>query len=202
MRKSNLISVISFICCSLMAQQAVWLDTVRSSAPLQNERIAFKAVNTNREPVRFSYALEEGNAIVPGQAFVAESRGYTLQTNGAQLVSGVELPTTVPGALVRISALNTSQPVDQNLAIQPQNLVLVTPANRVLTQNQGIELLANPVQDGESLFPEGTAVFRVKPEHGAGLFVLFADQLEISDTPYLIQVQEKDSPAIATLQAV
>lgn len=56
-----------------------------------------------REPVRFSWALDPQEEPGEPQPFVAESREYWQTVEGTRLRRGVEVTTTAPGAIIKLS---------------------------------------------------------------------------------------------------
>src|SRR5688572_26940566 len=56
-----------------------------------------------RAPVRFAWALDPRTELAPSAPHVAESREYWLLVDAAELARGIDLQTTAPGAVVRLS---------------------------------------------------------------------------------------------------
>jgi hypothetical protein len=58
-------------------------------------------------PIQFSWAASAGHASQAGmQPATVESRQYWVDIDGQALAAGIDLPTTAPGAVIRISALD------------------------------------------------------------------------------------------------
>ncbi|MCB1041855.1 MAG: DUF4785 family protein [Acidobacteria bacterium] len=187
-------------------EQVTWMPA-HATDMVPDDVIAMPAqqnpLNAETQPV--SMALPTTASLEAPAPFIARSREYHTSFSAADLVGGVTLVTTDPGALVRIHAVNRDiDAVNQNAAIDPSRLVLVTERDQVFERGSGFELLvtAEQLAQTDNPFPEGTSVFRLKRELGAGQFWLYADGLERNESEwYMMHVLEKESATIASLQA-
>ncbi len=168
------------------------LVAVGLQAPAEG-KMAGPAVST--ESVTFSWALPADQQIEMRPAtFHASSREYSLSVTAADLQSGVALPTTAPGALVRLNpagAMLTGQTID------PISLALTDPAGTDHVGGEGMLNLADAdaMKAAGTPFAEGTSAFRVDPKLGSGLFILRSTgSVANPSTRYAIHVFEKDSP--------
>lgn len=166
-----------------------------------------RAFNLNRStrPAQACWPLDASRPLSDAlQPHVAESRHYVLEVSARELSLGVKLPTTAPGALVRVhpQRSDASQSEEWNEALDPMNLVLVAPDNRAFEHGTGMDLLvsAEQLETAGNPFPEGTHVFRIAKELKEGVFYLFADQLPDSNVSILIHVLEKESVHVMSVQ--
>lgn len=173
------------------------------------ELVALESVSQplNRETQPIAIALPVAREALQTVApFMAQSRGYHFTVSADQMVGGVSLDVTDPGALIRIHAVRQdASALDRNAAIDPSRLVLVTEKDQVFERGSGFELLVTAEQleaSGASPFPQGTSVFRIRKDLGAGRFWLFADGLDRDpNEPFGIHVFERDSATVLGLQA-
>lgn len=116
-----------------------------------------------------------------------------------QLRSGLDLPTTAPGALIRLNPAGSAR-MGKTLSIDPKGIVLIDPTGRRFSDGQGMLSLA----DAEALkaadvpFAEGTSAFRLDPALGSGLFKLMVPEAADSEAGWVVNVLEKDSPVVFT----
>ncbi len=137
--------------------------------------------------------------------YVARSREYRMTVTADELVGGVAIDVTDAGALIRVHAVSPdSRSLDQNAAIDPERLVLVTNNDQVYENGRGFDLLvtAEQMAASDSPFPQGTSAFRLRNELGAGRFWLYADGLDRdAKSSYMVHVFEKGSDTQLSLQA-
>lgn len=150
----------------------------------------------SREPVAFAYALPADQAPIAAPApFVAESREYWMEVDGARLRDGVAIHTTVPGALVRINPAAQAQLQGRGaaLALDPAALEIRSGAGR-FAGGTGMELLASAeaLKASGAPFAEGTAAFRLASRVGAGELVLAAREA-VAGERYVVHVFEPAS---------
>ena len=70
------------------------------------------ATPSEHAPVQFSWALDPTEALRQPEPFVVESREYWQTVNGAQLERGVDISTSAPGAVIRVSPARAGAAVD------------------------------------------------------------------------------------------
>jgi hypothetical protein len=122
------------------------------------------------------------------------SKSYWQEVKGSELAQGVSVYTTVPGALVRLSAPSSDKGIGTS-AIQ------VLSQGVLLEQGNGLSALA----DAEALkatgapFSDGTIAFQLAENAGSGVFQIRAEHAVKSDATYLLQVHEPNSPVSLSL---
>lgn len=156
--------------------------------------------NDNREPVSVSYALDMDSGLSLNQKPEAiESKEYWRKVSGAELNRGVELPTTAPGALLRISGLsgNTTSGATKNvLQVDGEALSLRSPEGREQSLALSAQRLyqASKDQPANLPFARGSVAAKLDAALGAGVFTLTAKQSMAADAEVLVQVFEPESP--------
>ncbi len=160
--------------------------------------------NTNREPVRFAWAVAGSEPLAGAEApFAAVSRSYILEVDATEFRDGVEIPVTAPGAVVRVSPRGDIG-TGTAMAVDPHYLEVVRPNGVAIRGERAIRQIADPDQlrAAGAPFPAGTAAFRLKPEAGFGRLVLRAADLpHADDSRFLVQVVEPASPVTLSLEA-
>ncbi len=156
--------------------------------------------NVSMDAVSYCWALKADAQIDAHQpVFEASSREYRMLVKAEQLRSGLDLPTTAPGALIRLNPAGSAR-MGKTLSIDPKGIVLIDPTGRRFSDGQGMLSLA----DAEALkaadvpFAEGTSAFRLDPALGSGLFKLMVPEAADSEAGWVVNVLEKDSPVVFT----
>jgi hypothetical protein len=152
--------------------------------------------NLTRELVQFAWAIEEDVEVdFSPKPFLAESREFWTRVDAKQLASGVEIVTTAPGAVVRISPERAGKAG----AISLDGLEVRIDGRR-FSGRQALQDLATPDQlkHAGMPFPEGTAAFRLSREVGAGRITL---ALPKATGGALLHVFEPDSSHLMRMSA-
>lgn len=169
-------------------------------APARLQALPAPTGDVERAPVRFAWALDPSAPLEATTPHVAESREYWRLVDAAELERGIDLQTTAPGAVVRLS------PADGK-AIDPAAIRLST---RTATTAGARETpIAAPLafeqrHDAAAMraagldVPDGSAVVRIAKSHGAGTFRLQAP----ASGRTLVHVYEPDSPYVLKAQAI
>jgi len=123
----------------------------------------------------------------------AESRQYYIDTDGAALGRGIELPLTAPGAVIRVSAAGRASLSLDNVGLR-HNGRSVAAEGFTDASASGLSLRGA----GWSV-PENTVAFRLNKRVGAGTLNLIVEGLA-SDAPVLVHVHEPNSPYVARLE--
>jgi uncharacterized protein DUF4785/uncharacterized protein DUF4784 len=125
----------------------------------------------------------------------AKSREYWFAAKADELASGVELPTTAEGAIVRLQPLDLE--ARAAAGIDPTTLVLVDGAGSEHGAIEGMSLLASAEQlrDANVGLAPGTTAFQLAPALGHGAFVLKTDAMPMAPR-YLVHVAEKGSDLV------
>lgn len=159
------------------------------AAPWQNEA---------RERVAVSYALDmDAPLALNVKPEPIESREYWRKVSGAELNRGVELPTTAPGAMLRVSAQSAAGQAHKNaVLIEPEGLLLRSPQGREQSLSASANSLYQAAKDEPAALPvlRGGVAAKLDADLGVGMFQLRAKTAVAADTEYLIQVFEPDSP--------
>ena len=139
-----------------------------------------------RKPVSFSWGLDPHADLRTTPPAVADSREFWLQVDAAQLRRGVEIDTSAPGALIRLS------PTSGTAAVAPGALHL-SRDGREIDQTKAFAQLASSdeLRAAGMEVPQGSAVLRLAPELGKGRFRL---QLPQAQGRHLLHVFEPQSP--------
>lgn len=147
-------------------------------------------------PVSFAFPLSGvSDSLAPVRARV-ESRQYFVDTDGAELARGIALPISAPGAVVRISPLESGG----DLTIEPGRVTLAI-NNRKLDAARAMRRIA----DGAALNRQGMAVpveslaFKLDDQVPAGELTLSAAGLP-SKRAMVVHVFEPESPYVAELE--
>lgn len=143
--------------------------------------VAAPTGNIEREPVRFSWAIDPQAALADPAPFVVESREYWQTVDGEQLQRGVGISTTAPGALIRVS------PVHGAASVDPASLRVLS-AGRAVALNQrttGAQLQAAGMPVGR-----GSAAVQLDRSAAVGRFSLQAPQAR---GRYVVHVFEPQS---------
>lgn len=154
---------------------------------------ALPAGEFERQAVSFAWALDPMAELSRPAPHLAESREYWTQVDAAELQRGVNIDTTAPGAVIRLS------PVDGRAAVDP-SLLRVSKAGRNIAQPQSFQRTASAAQlrAAGMEVPDGSAVVQLAKEHGQGRFQL---QLPKARDRYLVHVYEPESPYVLKAQA-
>jgi Domain of unknown function (DUF4785) len=127
------------------------------------------------------------------------SREYWFAASASELGGGVELPTTVDGAIVRL------QPLDLETravaGIDPASLVLVDGDGGEHPAGAGMARLASweQLRDAEVGLAAGTTAFAIDPALGHGAFVLRTG-VEPMAPRYLVHVAERSSELVLAVE--
>lgn len=147
----------------------------------------------DRAPVSVSWALDPTESLsAEPQAHVAESREYWIDASESEIQNGVKLPTTAPGALVRLS------PHDGTSAIVVDDVQLRMDG-RALQRSAGIRSVA----DEEALraagmdVPSGSVVLRLADSVQGNVNLA----VPTARGAYLVHVFEPASPVVLKLAA-
>ncbi|WP_251357859.1 DUF4785 domain-containing protein [Kangiella sp. TOML190] len=123
----------------------------------------------------------------------AQSREFSMEVTGQELKRGINLKTSAPGALVRISSF------DGVSAVEPDQLSLVVGGNGLnkiqFDRGSAFETLVDSqtMQKTGMGFQRGTTGFKIAKQMGKGQFQLKTQQNLASNARYKLNVFEKDS---------
>jgi Domain of unknown function (DUF4785) N-terminal domain/Domain of unknown function (DUF4785) C-terminal domain len=137
-----------------------------------------------RAPVSFSWALDPQASLSTPSPYTAESREYWQTVDGTQLQQGVDLVTTAPGAVIRISPARGATSLDATDVGVRSNARSVR-----LERAAGAEELRAAGMEVDA----GTAVVKLGRENAAGHYMLHADKAQ---GRYIVHVFEPESDVL------
>jgi hypothetical protein len=146
-----------------------------------------------RKPVSFAWALDPAAALETVAPHVAESREYWFVAEAGELARGIDVQTTAPGVVIRLS------PAEGGAAIDPA-AVRLSKAGRVVADPLAFAQRhdAATMRAAGMDVPDGSAVVRIAAGQGAGTFRL---QVAQASGRTLVHVFEPDSPYVLRAQA-
>lgn len=148
------------------------------------------------EPVQFAWRLDSAAELTPvAQPHQASSKEYWDKRSADQMAAGVAIPTTAPGAIVRLSPVG-----DASIKALEARQVVLRKDGRIYSNGQGMKAIADSadLEKGSAPFPAGSTVFRIDPDLGAGAFEL---QVPGARGDTVVHVYEPDSPVHLDLKA-
>ena len=181
---------------ALAAQPALqWNVPVAASANALQKNISVKGplVNTSRDPVAFTYAIDSAQALdFTAPVHTEKSRQYWLDTTGEKLAAGVSLPVTGGDTVIRISPLDVNKAGSLSagqvaLLAEGKTMPLDVFADAESLQKTGVPFTENTVAF-KSRLPEGRATLKV-----TGLR---------PDMPVVVHVFEPESTQVLELSTV
>lgn len=201
MKKHSLIIALALATGSAFAGSGVqWLQPGEQDlvADRLNADVAALPASRHGEAasINFAWAAPADYAGQSVQSISVESRQYWVDVDGRALARGIELPTTAPGAVIRISALDSGSQIQLDaaqleLSIDGRNLGRAE-LHEVVTgaelQEQGLNV------------PSDTLAFRVPQGAPSGLLNLRLDGAP-DQQAMVIHVFEPDSDWVAHLSA-
>lgn len=134
------------------------------------------------EAINFSFAIDSNKQLQQTQRVETQSNEYYFVVNGNQLNKGIDVHTTAPGALIKISRQGKSNALDTN-------------ALRVVSKSApGKNVVKNLVNEQEleaaGVFGKSTAV-QLSKDAQPGVFKLNYGKVLSAKGQYLIHVKEK-----------
>lgn len=189
--------------CASIAHAAP--DSLALIAPTANDQIPQRVVamtlartaltDLDRSPSAMSWAIDPSAALdAAPKPFVQESREYWIDADGVDLQHGVNLATSAPGALIRLS------PVAGNTDLLDPATFSIRANGRSMANADAIRTAA----DADALraagmdVPDRSVVIRLDERVGAGNIELVAASARGA---YLIHVFEPASPIVLSLRA-
>ncbi len=172
--------------------QAKWNVPVTMDDSLlqKSTQVDAPLINTSRDPVVFSYAIDADQALDFSPAVYTEkSRQYWLDSTGDKLAAGLKLPVTGGETVIRISPLSTGKAVSLNAGqVQLQAAGEVIPLD-VFADAQSVQKTGVP-------FPQNTVAFKANVP--AGKAVLKVTGLD-EKVPVVVHVFEPQSSQVLEL---
>lgn len=188
--------------------QVEWLspgpNDLRATSLDQNVRSLVPSAHRESRPVNYAWSpdrslqgrpFQSGPTPIESRHPQSTSRGYWVDTSGAELARGVDLPITAAGAVIRISALDAGSRV----ALSPESLSLSVNGRSVEAEfgSDGIATGSDMRSQGMSV-PESSLAFQLSRDASAGLLTIGHRGLP-ADQALVIHVHEPESPWVAQL---
>lgn len=148
-------------------------------------------------PVSFTWAAEADYAGQAGmQPVTVDSRQYWVDIDGQTLARGVDLPTTAPGAVIRISALESNS----RLSLDIGQLELAV-NGRSLNRGQLSDIATGEEMREQGLqVPQDSIAFRMPQDAAAGMLNVRLSGAP-SRQPLVVHVFEPNSDWVASMAA-
>lgn len=200
MKKVQLIAALSLITGSALAAPAVeWLppsaSDLRATSLSADASLIPASRHVESSPISFSWGLNTDRQAAV-QTVTVDSRQYWLDISGQDLAAGISLPLTAPGAVIRVSALDSGT----GLQLDPARLQLSVDRRSLdVAALQDITTGATMQSQGMSV-PEDTLAFRLPADQDIA-------QLQVrhpgarGDQPLVVHVFEPNSPWVAEMTA-
>ena len=194
-----IVSALSLALASLASAAELKLiaHSAQDTVPAQISSQTAKATTAlESEPVQFAWRLDDAAALQEvATPHLASSKEYWDRRSADELAAGVAIPTTSPGAIVRLSPVGDASAK----AIEARQVIL-RQGDQAFSNGAGMQALADSetLEKGSAPFPAGSTVFRIDPALGAGRFEL---QAATASGDTVVHVFEPDSPIRLDLKA-
>lgn len=193
---------------SLVSAQVQWLDEsatdLRANTLESNLRSVPASLHQESASINFAWGADQATQGRPASAGptelgsdrpVAESRQYWVDSNGAALARGVELPISAPGAVIRISALESGS----RISLDPARLKLAMNGQGVSADFGPAEITTGKDMRSQGMrVPEDSLAFRLGREASSGTLSVALEGVP-SAQALVIHVHEPNSPWVARL---
>lgn len=165
------------------------IDLVSLNAPLHQ---------VEQKSLHFSQAINKNQQLsFAAKSFSTTSDEYWQEVTGAQLMRGVALDISQPGALIRLSGKKSTEPsAPESLSIDPEKIQLSKGQQKL--SNAFKQKISQQQFATANIFPNSSAV-QLNKEVGRGKFNLKVNQSLNSKEHYLINVKEKGAEHLLTL---
>lgn len=151
----------------------------------------------SHDAVRFAWPVAADAALDPAPTLAtATSREYWLTLDAADLRAGIEIPTTANAALIRVNPV-AGEAALKTGRLEPTTFEVVDPKGVVHRNGAAMDRIADSDQlkAAGAPFADGTVAFRIRPQLGAGTFVLRAPAIPLSDhRTFVVHVFDQGSP--------
>ena len=199
MKSANLIAAFALATGSAVAGNTIeWLPAGEHDLladRLTNQLDAIPAsMHTETGAIAFAWPASDDRLNEAAPAVMAESRQYWYDTDSHSLAKGIELPISAPGAVIRLSALDSGS----NLQLDPGHLELAV--NGLTLETTSLEHMASgrQMRDQGLSVPEDSFAFKLPAHTDAGTLHIRMQQAG-GRIPMVIHVHEPDSPWSARL---
>jgi hypothetical protein len=126
----------------------------------------------------------------------ATSREYWLTPDAADLRAGIEISITAAAALIRVNPVAGEAGLKSG-PLEPATFEVVDPRGVVHRNGAAMDRIADAdeLKAAGAPFADGTVAFRIRPQLGAGAFVLRAPTIPLSDhRSFVVHVLDQGSP--------
>jgi hypothetical protein len=171
---------------SLFAASATLVTTTAAAATATDSAVPTIYKAQQDKAINFSFALEAEQPLsIQKQAVTTSSNEYYFTVNGSQLNKGIDIYTTAPGALIKISRQG-----EQGNALKGSNLQLhsVNQPKKNLAQN----IIDENALKSTGVFNNATAI-KLAADVQPGNFKLNYAQALSAKNKYVVHVKEKNS---------
>lgn len=199
MKSANLIAAFALATGSAMAGTNIeWLPT--GERDLVTDRLSVNldsipaSAHTETAAISFAWPASADRRSEPAPAVMAESRQYWYDTDSHSLAKGIELPISAPGAVIRLSALESGS----QLQLDAQHLELSV--NGLMLEHASLEHVASgrQMRDQGLSVPEDSLAFKLPAHAEAGSLQIRMQHAGVR-TPMVVHVFEPESPWAARL---
>ena len=199
MKSVNLIATLTLAAGSAVAGDSIeWLpaterDLVADGLTTQLDAIPASA-HTETSSMSFTWPASADRLAEPAPAVMSESRQYWHDTNSHALSEGISLPISAPGAVIRLSALDSGS----TLKLDRDQLELSI--NGQALEDSALDRVASGKEMREQglAVPEDSLAIKLPADIEAGTLQLRLQQTG-NKIPMVIHVYEPDSPWTASL---
>lgn len=199
MKLSHTLLSLALVLGAAMPLAAAELELVRGNQDTIPSALSATALKRSQsletEAVQFAWRLDGSPLTAVAAPFEAKSKEYWDRRSADELASGIAIPTTAPGAIVRLSPVQASA----NKALQAGALIL-RKDGRSYANGSGMQAVADSEELTKSAAPfsAGSTLFRIDPALGSGRFELLAPQ---ADRDAIVHVYEPQSSVELALKA-
>lgn len=197
-RSLNLLSL-ALALGAVMPVAAAELVLLRGNQDTVPSALSATAIKRNQsletEAVQFAWRLDGAPLTEVAAPFEARSKEYWDRRSADELAAGIVIPTTAPGAIVRLSPVQASS----SKALEAGTLIL-RKDGRSYGNGSGMQAVADSdeLTKSSAPFSAGSTLFRIDPALGSGRFELFAPQ---ADGDAIVHVYEPQSSVELGLKA-
>ena len=199
MKSANLMAAFALATGSAVAGNTIeWLpagehDLLAERLTTQLDAIP-ASMHTETSAITFAWPAHDDRLAEPAPAVMTESRQYWYDTDSHSLAKGIELPISAPGAVIRLSALESGS----ELQLDPERLELAV--NGLMLETPSLEHVATgrQMRDQGLSVPEDSLAFKLPDHADAGLLQVRMQQAG-GRIPMVVHVHEPDSPWTARL---
>jgi hypothetical protein len=163
-----------------------------------------QSINSSRDEIATSWVIPEKTALITSpKAYLAQSKAYWVNVTGQELSQGVQIKTTAPGAIVKISPNILHAAGDRpGPELRFENLMIIDSRGVEHSGKAAIETGAAGSQlvDSDIPFSQGSLIFKIKESIGSGAITIKNVTPQNEHEKYVVSVYDKHSDVVLTLQ--